>query len=366
MNKILYLAPISLFLLSNVYASTYTELQKEDLEKRITQLEYEQKTVKVINAPLNPCVKNMPSFFVEADLLWMTAREDGLMYANTIYTGNESPTSVDLNSLNIGKAWKAGFRFILGFCIPHDNWDIQLSWLRLHGSRSDEDTTTGSTAEPLDFITPEFTLTQNIYAETSCTWRSDIDLLDLELGRAFYISEELSLRPFISIRNVTTDQKIDNFYQNASQTMQNQTHMRCNYEAIGPRIGLNGKWAFTDSFSMFGNAAIAGVLGKFKVSEHDSPQNFILDHLSDNPFNHNDTYFSGKVISDLALGFRWAHNFKKDRYILSLSLAWENHVFFNFNEFPIWDLSDAGNYIDFKSHGDLSLQGIAIGLKLDF
>lgn len=372
-------AAAAFFVFSQPAVAGYEEMQVKNLDKRVTELEHKKGNGGVINPSVNPMVKDGVDLFIAADFLWMTAREDGLTYGEIVSSDPSDSSEVNFNSIDTNKNWKPGFRVALGYYMTHDDWDIQLDWLRMHGNRQDSETTLGDNvpAGGLDYIVPQFGMfAPDSFgcASASSTWKANIDLVDLEIGRNFYVSKNLSLRPFFSVRGLAVNQKLDNTYENLiSETelsdFTEQVNLKDDYSAFGPRIGLNGEWMFADNFSLYGNAAIAGVYGKIKVEENswqfDETDSEELP-IAGSQRNHKDDYFSGKAVSDLALGLRWSTKFKDDRYGLSINLAWEHHCFFNFNNFPVWEDVDSTYPIDIKSHGDLTLQGISLGLKFDF
>lgn len=373
--KGLYIGAAAAFIVFSQANAGYEEMQVKNLDKRVTELEHKKGNGGMINPSVNPVVKDGVNMFISADFIWMSAREDGLVYAQQITTGEISDTAIDVNCLDTNKNWKPGFKVGIGYYMNHDDWDIQLNWLRMHGNREDSNTSMADVVAPVDYLAPVYGMfapSVDACAKASCTWKSDIDLVDLEIGRDFYVSKHLALRPFLAARCAVVNQKLDNTYEGLFDegeltTSNEQVNMKDNYTSFGPRIGLNGEWMFTDNFSLFGNAAIAGLYGKVKVHERDYEYTSTSDEPVEGTVRHaKDDYFAGKAISDLALGLRWATKFKDDRYGLAINLAWEHHMFFNFNNFPIWETEGALNYRDVKSHGDLSLQGLSIGLKFDF
>ena len=132
--------------------------------------------------------------------------------------------------MNPERKWDYGFRFGLGYVLNHDGWDIDAMWTHFRRNASDDvvadaNTTTSriytlwSAVVPGagDFMqTAPAVPTLPIAAEVQTSWRLHLDLIDLELGRSFYTSKYLTLRPHIGLRGASIRQNYDITYLGGS------------------------------------------------------------------------------------------------------------------------------------------------------
>jgi len=80
-------------------------------------------------------------------------------------------------------------------------------------------------------------------------------MFDWELGRSYWISKNLSLRPFFGIKGGWINQSINGTYYNLiiNNVLTNNLgteHLKNNFWGIGPLGGINTNWRI-DSFRFF-------------------------------------------------------------------------------------------------------------------
>lgn len=215
-------------------------------------------------------------------------------------------------------------------------------------------------------------------------WKVRLNMVDVELGRAFMTSKYLALRPFISVRGAWTTEKYKVQYREFDNVQQPTTGLvevaRQHVEfknrtwGVGPRFGFDSRWTMGWGFSFYGNAAISLLYGSFTLK-----QSGFVDYscTGTTPVDTqcepvcgklHETYHLGQAITDLALGLMWEHTFKSD-WRLAFNLGWDQHMFFNRNQF--WRVTRPGGgdgvTNDFShERGDLSFQGISLGGRIDF
>src|SRR3989304_3868290 len=104
-----------------------------------------------------------------------------------------------------------GMRLGLGYNIPYDQWDLNLTWTHFHNT-----TDSSLDAPPNGYLLGIYTSASVWPVDASLNydakWKLQYDTLDLELGRSFFTSKALSLRPFVSARGARIDQDMDLLY----------------------------------------------------------------------------------------------------------------------------------------------------------
>ena len=328
------------------------------------QMSHQRGPKREITPNAGPCVADGADLFVTADFIYWTAHEDNLGFAFTdIISSTSLPGTGGAPSTPTGMIaypnfkFKPGFKVGLGLDFDHDGWDLftQYTWFR---SAENRRTITAST---LSIGTDQLTIpTGTTITSAKGNWGLDhYDVIDLELGRNFYISRYLMLRPFAGMKGTWQKQKFDvAFFGNTpSLGVSIYDNQELKTWGVGLRAGLDASWHFTKSFSMLGNLAFSGVWEQFKTSRM---TNQLFSDGSAAALNHiKSNYHSVKPVIEWQLGLRWETWFCDDSYHFSIEGAWEMQWWGDQNAFLVND-----------NHrlklGDLTLQGFTLHLRFDF
>lgn len=336
--------------------------QMRNLENRVSALEQRRGASGMINPSARPQIKDGADLFIFGDLLVWQPHENGM----AVGTVNESsaPTSNLANAdvRNIDFDWNVGFRVGVGYNLPHDGWDMSLSWLRFHGYGHKR-----IHAGSGEVIFPRFTHpAQPVAGGNTCTkshshWKVFLNQLDLDFGREFFVSKWLTLRPHFGLRSDWVQQKLSNDYDHfAGSDADVDTRWKDNWWGIGLEGGLDTLWGLGNGWSIYGNLGAAIIYGFHHIREKDKidPSHTRFVHV-------HESYHISHPILDLELGLRWDYMFDQDRFHIGLHAGWEHHVYFSQNQFLYF--TDDVNYGNFVSNqGDLSFQGWTVGARFDF
>jgi len=306
-------------------------------------------------------LKNDWGVWVTGDVLLWKASEDDLDFA----VKSSSRTLVKGDVVNPHFEWDWGFRLGLGYELPHDQWDLFLNYTYIHGDAhkhvgAGAGAIFGSYAAFFG-ITP---LPTTVFEDSAhAHWDMNLNMADLELGRNSIISKWLSIRPFIGIRGLVIQQDYNISYRGGS-IFPNDTQkvsMDNDFWGVGMRMGLDTLWGLGSGFSIFGNGAAALLSGTFDVHQrnHMEKQNINRINITD------DDHWNVVATAELALGVQWDHFFCKDRYHFGVNLGWEFNAFFNQNRLMRF-LSTQTPGAFTRSNGDLTFQGVTLGLRFDF
>lgn len=359
----------------------------------------------VINPSVRPftsdgccCDGNEFSFTVAA-LIW-EARQEGLEFG--ILSKNSNPASglsvypgnlIEAEFKNPDYKWKGGLKIGLGYDCQHDGWDVEALWTTYRGRAHDEvesDTEDNTTLLPLwsaysaPVPNPAATnATQGILFanQIDAHWKLDLDMVDLELGREFWTSKYLTLRPHIGFRGAWIRQsyEIEHFGGSWSSpyttpdNLNDEVNLHNNFKGAGLRGGLDTVWQMGSGWGLFGNFALALVYGHFEVKNHEFTRQAQTPFSKVDVAELKDSFRATRGIADLALGIQYSTMFKDSRYAFTIGLSWENHIFFNQNQ--LWKINRIGDTIAanpnvsgenvfLQSRGDLSTQGATLTLKL--
>jgi hypothetical protein len=329
------------------------------LERRITSLE--QKSQKpTLNPWARPEIGGGFNLFATGDFLYWKANENGLAFADSV---NGHKHTIEEPSFK----WNPGFRIGLGHNMTHDDWDAYVSWTCFH-DRATKNVDRPSNGELIPswihpVLVPSGVTTVN---SAKSHLRLHINLIDIELGREFYVSKFLDMRPFFGLRSSWVQQRYRVDYK-GFPTVPNfsefETIMKNYYWGLGVRGGLNTRWFLGADCSLYANAAISAAYGHFRVTHNEQAENAAGEETA---FFRSLDRFSGlRAITDLALGFRWDTMFDEDRFHLALYAGWEQHVFFSQNQLMQYvDLNEPALF--FTNKGNLTLNGLTVGGRFDF
>jgi hypothetical protein len=189
--------------------------------------------------------------------------------------------------------------------------------------------------------------------EAHARWRLHFNVLDLELGRDFWVSKYLTLRPFVGMKFSWNDQDFDVHYEKEAGAKHGfrklKMDMDLNQTSVGLRSGLDTAWHMWKKWCIFGDFAISGIWNDF-----DSHRK---DHLAKHGDNfvtfsrlHKDTHNVTAVL-EWALGLRFQTAFHNDDFMFLLQAGWEEQIWFNQNQFVMMPNSTSGN---------LTLEGLTV------
>lgn len=316
-------------------------------------------------------------WYMFGEFLWWHTQQDGTDWAYRAETHNATELSYDNHRVDFG--WSPGFRVGLGWNMDYDEWDTNVHYTWFQASRKSNLGTKDSTSFPL--MAPGFQTT-----DANNHWTIHYSMFDWELGRNYFVSPKLSLRPYGGIKGGWINQNVKEEF-NLSPTAgiaagtEMHAHRENNMWVVGPSAGMNTKWFFAahknHDFSFFGDMAGALLWGHFSGENTVRFNNAVTIPLGASSFtswNVHDLNMN-RAIATLrgVVGWAWDTNFNKDRCHFCLSVAWEAQYWFNANQM----LNSNNNPIDFgtnavqrfnysRTSNDLMFQGGVLGMRFDF
>jgi hypothetical protein len=341
-------------------ACAVDDMQVRNLENRVGALEQRRGANGMINPPARPVVRDGTDMWVQAEVLFMKTTEDGLDYA--IKSPGPLYPTVDGHVKNGHYDWSWGFRFGLGYNTPHDGWDMLLNWtwFQAHG-RSQENPESPDIAIPTQLAPPFLTYTNRSKGRTSL----HLNFLDFELGREFFVSRWLTLRPFVGARGAWLHRvfKVNYFCNACDDKLSGHDHNR--FRGGGLRAGLDTQWGLGSGWSFFGDLALSLIWGGQKLNNRQNILNVpTLGHAT--ILHAKDNWTTVRPMLELNLGVRWDHLFGcNDAYRIRIQLGFEQLNIFGFaKELNFTNLDLPGKFI--FNQGDLALNGLSLQFRFDF
>ena len=340
---------------------------------------YHRGNYREITPNAGPRVAHGADVFITADFIWWKAVQEGTDYATTGVAGfdYQSQQNQLLNvsrghERSVGRDWAPGFKVGLGLNLSHDGWDIyaEYTWLRPSNSSSlSADNVLSKTVVVQDG--------PNARANrATANWDLDFNVIDVELGRNFYLSQFLTMRPFIGLKATwqNQDTRIKFFnpdgYEAGEDGQGNNIKVEGPYKiheqmdnwGIGVRGGFDISWYMSKQWSIYGDLAwttmwvdYTDITRKDTIddptqatgSSSVTPQNIKIDD-----------HYSVKNILELELGLRWEILFYDDNYHFAIQAGWEQQVWSN------WGTSF--DFLNGQTWNDLNFHGLNLKLRFDF
>jgi hypothetical protein len=316
-----------------------------------------------------PIVTNWADFFFTVDYIYWKAVQEGTDFAIKGYTPKRGKSVDSGGHVHYPDFdYKPGFKVGAGMVFSHDNWDLyaNYTWYRVYDQHGSANATEGtamlSTYSYATAITSNGPSTGLRFNNTNVNtpgvqyvthvgtnWRLNFNSLDLELGRNFWNSRYLTMRPFIGLKFGWIRQSEHMEYKALSfdETWKEVEHVRQTQDffGVGIRTGLDTAWHINQNWSIYGDFAIAALWSNFENNRRD--HNAVRGSEDFNPNVATSPLLFGKSgsqkikgtidtltpVLELGLGFMYQYPFHNDRYELRLKAGWEEQVWFNHDHY---------------------------------
>lgn len=367
----------ALFILPSLTMLLSTSVFADDINPVPTEIQTipSPKKERQVTPSARPQIQGGINVYLMGEWLYFKPQEKGLTYAlkasSNALTLSSGDRWINQNGSFVSTKfdWHSGFRVGLGWNTKHDGWDFLLAWTRLYAHENSSANTVGTT-----YIFPSFAdpnIATDPVASASAHFRLHLDQLELILGREFYVSRALSLKPKIGIITDWIDQKFDVDYTNPTGIglqpagSYDYSKNKNDFWGTGLKAGLGTQWELGWGFSIFGDGAFSILYGKFDVSKQDELYGSVGGTTTSASTHLKDNFRIARYIADLCLGLRWDYMFSDDRIHLGLQAGWEDHIYFGQNQFLTTPNSTYIGIND-NENQDLTLQGFVLGARLDF
>lgn len=353
LKKIGPIIAVYALLTTNYTHADFDKSALHNLENRLISLEQGRGSNGTINPPGMPLTRNSWGFQVSADLLLWQLQANGLEYVLQTGTASHYPTRIEgiegTDPSIKQKRYNWGFRIGLDWTLPHDNWDIATTWTRITHDYSNSTVS----AEETVLTRVQGTFSFNGLKSASARYDNHLDQICLNVGREFFISKWITLRPHFGLR---TDWLNQRFHSIFPADFPEETSLQKNrWWGIGIESGLNARWNFCGGFNIYGCIAAAIEYGFQKLVLNEDGELDTLFRMS---------YRICRPMLDTQLGLGWDYNFYDDKLHFGLKAGWENHVYFNQSHFLSYGQTD--HYSEVSRGGDLTYQGLTVSASLDF
>lgn len=299
-------------------------------------------------------------WFVTADFIYWTAREDGLDFG---ITGVGLPAEKG-EVKEVNNKWAPGFKVGAGYDIPCSNWNLYLNytWYKNHSRSSDVDLTEEPFQTYLDtFFDGILNPSSTHYSSADADWRFRYQTLDMEAGREYYFCDCFTLRPFVSLRAISTRDNFSIVYAVESLSTVTVINNHQKFEGIGPRFGLCNSWYFCGGWNIFADGSASLFWGKYRLSRFDD---FFEAGTGITLVDAKRNFDALRAALDFQLGIGWKGTLC-DCYHLFLKAAFEQRIFLQHNQFVRFGgAPNVGNF--WYNNTNLNLYGLTVSAGIEF
>lgn len=321
----------------------------------------------------NPEVQGL-GWFVSGEILYWHAKIGGSDYAISA-GGPKSPvlTPIEGTTKENDFGWDLGGRLGIGVFLPHDDWDllVNFTYYRNH------DTSSSHKLDP-SYLLSTVGVFGGAFDRAKSTYELSYLNLDLELGRNYFMSQNLSLRPYIGVKasRLHMEQKVKYHFSPLELVGElvgefYRVHNRSDFDGIGPRVGIKGNWFLGYGFRFFNECSFSLLYSFFEVREKEkaSPNASVSNinvHLKAD--KHSFTPFA-----QIYSGLGWGGYIYEEKAYLTFKFGYEVLYFWRSNQmlssddFTFSGATPFSTRLEYKRYSeDLSFYGITGQVRLDF
>ncbi|NGX51361.1 MAG: hypothetical protein K1060chlam2_01227 [Chlamydiae bacterium] len=378
--KIVSLTAISAVLATSLFAGIEERLDTLEKEMQEISTRTPQDTLGVTFVSAQPEIKDSP-WFATFDVIYWHTKMGGTEYAYSInkFRG-PGPIPIDGDTKDNDFGWDLGLKVGLGYKLSdHDQWDVYARYTWFETTDSDNST------KPSPSALVSLTWFDQVIASRA---KSHIDInynnLEVEVGRSYFSSGQLSFRPHFDVKStwidinhdvVLTASGLDPDLDPLLVGMDFKTKEHLLFWGFGPRAGVDSKWFLGYGFHIFGEVAASILYSHFKTTQKDLfPPSAFGDLNDGRAFNVKHKFHRMVPFAQMFLGLGWDTYVNDEKQHLGFKLGYEVHYYWRVNQIhQPEDLTLSGDIattplrIQFeKQSEDLMFYGITGEFRIDF
>lgn len=313
------------------------------------------------NPPLHPAVCDGNWSFLTACVFW-EANEDGLDFAvkNDVPVRVINPLQSEIQQINqLSNAkyetphskWEFGYKVGLEYTSSCDYWDFGILWTAFK-NRSKKVVDAQTSIDSLVALWSAFSPAQGgpLFArEVQATWKVNLNILDVPLGRRYWKSRRLSIHPHFGLRYARLAQDLNLEHRGGSWSPRlepdqmpftNLVKLDNAFKGIGLRAGLDLGWNIGCGIEFYSNLAASILKGHFKLRHNENNRLSISPHTLINTLSSKERFRVSRAILDYGFGLQWSRHFFQCTYAFTTQIGWEQHIFFDQNQ--LWRVNRVG------------------------
>lgn len=334
------------------------------------------------------------NIFFDASFIYWQPLEDnlelGFINRNTApFTTPFTPASpLNATSIKMDFDYKPGFKLSAGTKFDYDNWDVHAEYTWFHGTqhkRASVPVTTPTSAQIFGIqglpFSGEFNvlvgsgIVANVFDSARAEWNLKMDLVDLDLGRWYYVGTKLTFRPAMGVRGAFIRQNYDVSYVNNTGfglgfvDVQHVVKSSKSW-AVGPEASLATNWMMGAGFRFFGNGEADILYTRytkvtFKEDHSTAPVFTAALSVPDSSKVRDSSVSALRAHMDLEMGLGWGMYFNCNKWYVDLSAGYEFQIYWDQNMFRKFT-DDISWFTSIEPNGNLYIHGLTATVRVDF
>lgn len=375
--KINFFRALPVAMLSFATTSAFAAM---DMDSRVSQLEKQMKEVRVENAigtygattATARADVDGQGWFIMLGPIYEQVSVGGTEFT---YTDQDPAGNFPVRgrSKDIDFDWDWGIRAAIGYNFEYDSWDTNLeyTWLSTSGSRS---VTAGlnSIDIPLKgaarIVSNCSTFSSFEIAKIAKSqFDFDYNTLVLELGRQYFLSKMLAVRPHIGLRTSWIELQQVTRYSGGEQSDNGlgvhtvDIKDESDFWGLGLRAGLNTNWFLGNGFSIFGNFSSSLLFGVFDV---DHREKFTLCQDTTGKIKIDANQHRFVPVGALQLGLAYQRYINDNKQHVYIRLGYDTVYYWRANQ--TLKINDNTTLKYERYTEDVAMNGLMLDVKLSF
>lgn len=305
------------------------------------------------NIPGRIDVQGSWDFLASASFIYWQPMEEGLDFALT-HPSNHTTEIAKIIYEDFN--YKPGFQVALGMDFNYDDWIIIAEYTRLH-AKEHHKYSSGN-------VVPFWQDTVSSASSAEGKWSIKYDIIDLHLGRPYYVGVKLIFKPIFGFRGGLINQNFKAEYQDTEHS-QLMVYPKAKEHSwlIGPRVGVTSDFLFGKDFVLFGKTAYGIYYQDFKKVTYQTTSTGTIGSLASTFHSHTDQLTPSL---EFGLGLGWETYFSEDSWHFDFRLSYDFQIFWNQNHMR--RLKDKSNLTETTESaiGNLMFHGLTVSARIDF
>ncbi len=345
------------------------------------------------NSPVRPYTCD-GDFVLTASALYWKANQDGLEFG--IFEEHQAFFSVmnqAFSTLPIisGEYLRPrpkctwGFKLGIEYDSPVDGWDLGISWTTYNGIQTNDRVEPASGNSMWAFWSADLAISPGPlpFGESTSQWEVQLMDIPVELGREFWVSRFLTLRPLLGISYISLDQNYQLSFSGGAWNenlsppgVTDWVILKSKFHGIGPFAGIDTNWHFGCGWSIYGDFSAAIVYGRFSVDHTENTREAASPFYKKQVLKTSDRFRASRPMCNFGIGVEYSALVSDSKYEIKAQLGWEQHLYFHQNQ--MWRVTrnmgvikfnlpnQTGENVFTQSRGTLSVGGLTLKLAFAF
>lgn len=305
--------------------------------------------------PVDPC----PSAFrlyAMGDYLYWQASESNFEYAMKQKSSSLGATT---SVSEIDYPFKAAFRLGAGVVFPNYDWQLEANWTQFvhHVHNSQMQVLGGAPALIALWMRPEGGFLS--WERAAFFWNFKFNTVDFDLLREGFTNANFLFAPRIGLKRGWIKQHLHVRYDGGANAFYDVSYNN-DFRGLGVRIGFDTRLIAKWGFSLMASGGTALLYGSFDLNRID-----VTSLVGDTGINLTEMIHRFSPMVQGLVALEWGRCFSPNSCKISLALGFEGQVWFRQNHLRTF-VSTALPSSNFKTNGNLTLQGLTLHARLDF